>query len=432
VTRLWSLTATEMAAHLRAGEVTSVALVESSLHRIEAREDAVQAWEWLDATHALEQAYRLDREDIRGPLHGVPVGIKDIIDTADMPTCYGSPIYDGHQPVADADCVRRVREAGGVILGKTVTTEFATFRPGKTRNPHDPDRTPGGSSSGTAAAVADGMVPLAFGSQTVGSVVRPASFCGVVGFKADFGRFDLTGVKPLASRLDSLGFFARSVRDVALFADAVSGKPDAGMIAVPNRPPRVALVRTAQWDQAESSSREAVEATAALLAESGAEIGEPDLPSEFADLPYIQNLIFTAGAVEALAGEWRDHRDRLSPQLRAVLEEGQAHGPAEIAKAEAAADRCRAFMDELFESYDFVLAPAAPGEAPIGLDRTGDPLFSRMWTLLHGPCLSLPGHRGESGMPVGVQLAGPRGGDDRLLAWSDWLAERLPAAEFPS
>lgn len=432
MTRLWSLTATEMAAHLRAGEVTSVALVESCLHRIEAREDAVQAWEWLDATHALEQAYRLDREEMRGPLHGVPVGIKDIIDTADMPTRYGSPIYDGHQPVADADCVRRVREAGGVILGKTVTTEFATFRPGKTRNPHDPGRTPGGSSSGTAAAVADGMVPLAFGSQTVGSVVRPASFCGVVGFKADFGRFDLGGVKPLASRLDSLGFFARSVRDVALFADAVAGKPYAGMIAVPNRPPRVALVRTAQWDRAESSSREAVEATAALLAESGAEIDEPDLPSEFADLPYIQNLIFTAGAVAALENEWRDHRNLLSPQLCAVLEEGQLHGPAELADAESAADRCRAFMDELFETYDFVLAPAAPGEAPIGLDRTGDPLFSRMWTLLHGPCLSLPGHRGESGMPVGVQLAGPRGGDDRLLAWADWLAERLPAAEFPS
>lgn len=432
MTRLWALTATEMAAHLRAGEVTSVALVESCLHRIEAREDAVQAWEWLDPTHALEQAYRRDREEIRGPLHGVPVGIKDIIDTADMPTCYGSPIYEGHQPATDADCVRRVREAGGVILGKTVTTEFATFRPGKTRNPHDPERTPGGSSSGTAAAVADGMVPLAFGSQTVGSVVRPASFCGVVGFKADFGRFDMAGIKPLANRLDSLGFFARSVRDVALFADAVAGRPDAGMVAVPNRPPCVALVRTAQWDRAEPASRQAVEATAALLAESGAELGEPDLPSEFADLPYIQNLIFTAGAVEALESEWRDRRDRLSPQLCAVLEEGRSHGPAEIADAESTAERCRAFMGELFETYDFVLAPAAPGEAPKGLDKTGDPLFSRMWTLLHGPCLSLPGHRGESGMPVGIQLAGPRGGDDRLLAWADWLAERLSAAEFPS
>jgi amidase len=421
-----------MAMRIRAGEATSVALVESCLHRIEAREDTVLAWEWLDATNALEQAYRRDREDIRGPLHGVPVGIKDIFDTADMPTCYGSPIYQGHRPVKDADCVRRVREAGGVVLGKTVTTEFATFRPGKTRNPHDPERTPGGSSSGTAAAVADGMVPLAFGSQTVGSVVRPASFCGAVGFKAGFWRFDLAGVKPLASRLDSLGFFARSVRDVALFADAVAGKPDAGMVAVSNRPPRVALARTAQWDQAEPSSQQAVEATAALLAESGAELDEPNLPSEFADLPDIQNLIFTAGAVEALASEWRDHRDLLSPQLCAVIEEGRSHGPAEIAEAEVTAERCRAFMDELFETYDFVLAPAAPGEAPKGLDRTGDPLFSRMWTLLHGPCLSLPGHKGANGMPVGIQLVGPRGGDDGLLAWADWLAERLPATDFPS
>ena len=254
--RLWALSATEMAARVRAGEVTSVRLVESCLERIDAREGAVEAWEWLDDGHVLEQARRLDRREISGPLHGVPVAVKDIFDTADMPTGYGSPIYRGHRPGADADCVRRVREAGAVILGKTVTTEFATFRPGKTRNPHDPDRTPGGSSSGSAAAVAAGMVPLAFGSQTVGSVVRPASFCGVVGFKASFGRFDLSGVKPLAGTLDSLGFFARSVRDVALFSHAVAGTPDAGMVAVPNRPPHVALTRTAQWHRAGPSARQ--------------------------------------------------------------------------------------------------------------------------------------------------------------------------------
>lgn len=429
--RLWSLTATEMAARIRSGDATSVALVEACLHRIELREEAVQAWEWLDPTLALEQAYRCDHEAPLGPLHGVPVAVKDIFDTADMPTGCGSPIYEGRRPQADADSVRHLREAGAVILGKTVTTEFATFKPGKTRNPHDPERTPGGSSSGSAAAVADGMVPLAFGSQTVGSVIRPASFCGVVGFKADYGRFNLLGMKPLASRLDSLGFFARSVRDVALFADAVAGRADAGMLTVPNSPPRVALVRTAQWHQAEPASQQAVEATASLLVESGAELDEPALPAEFADLPEVQNLIFTAGAAEALAGEWRDHRDQLSPQLCAVIEEGLAHGPADLAAAETTADRCRNHMDELFETYDFVLAPAVPGEAPTGLDRTGDPLFSRMWTLLHGPCLSLPGHRGENGMPVGVQLVGRRGGGDRLLAWADWLAERMPAvAEF--
>jgi len=429
---LWSLTANEMASRVRSGAATSVALVESCLERIEAREGAVAAWQCLDPGHALEQAHRLDRQEARGALHGVPVAVKDIFDTADMPTGYGSPIYEGHRPDADADCVRRVREAGSVVLGKTVTTEFATFCPGKTRNPHDPLRTPGGSSSGSAAAVAEGMVPLAFGSQTVGSVVRPASFCGVVGFKAGFGRFDLAGVKPLAARLDSLGFFARSVRDVVLFADAVAGTADAGMVAFPNRPPRVALVRTAQWDRAEPASQQAVEATASLLVESGAELDEPELPAEFAELPGIQNRIFTAGAVAALAAELRDHRDRLSPQLRALLEEGETYGAADIAEAEAVAERCRIFMDELFETCDFALAPAAPGEAPPGLERTGDPLFSRMWTLLHGPCLSLPGHRGANGMPVGVQLAGRRGGDDALLAWADWLAERLPAAEFPS
>jgi len=431
--RLWALSAMEMAARIRSGAVTSVALVESCLQRIHARESSVAAWEWLDAGHALDQARRLDRCGISGPLHGVPVAVKDIFDTVDMPTCYGSSIYLGHRPAADADCVRRVRAAGAVILGKTVTTEFATFCPGKTHKPHDPARTPGGSSSGSAAAVADGMVPLAFGSQTVGSVIRPASFCGVVGYKAGFGRFDLSGMKALAERLDSLGFFARSVRDAALFADVVAGRADAGMLAVPNRPPRVALIRTAQWDRADATTHRAVEAVVSLLVDSGAETDEPRLPAEFADLPDIQNRIFTAGAAETLAAEWRDHRDRLSPQLCALLEEGLSHGPAEIAAAEGVADRCRAFMDELFVEFDFVLAPAAPGEAPVGLDNTGDPLFSRAWTLLHGPCLSVPGQSGENDMPVGVQLVGRRGGDDRLLAWADWLAERMPdATEFPS
>ena len=431
--RLWSLSAVEMAARIRSGEATSVALVEACLQRIHSRESAVQAWEWLDAGHALEQAHRLDRREISGPLHGIPVAVKDIFDTVDMPTGYGSPIYRDHRPGADADCVRRLREAGAVILGKTVTTEFATFCPGKTRNPHDPERTPGGSSSGSAAAVADGMVPLAFGSQTVGSVIRPASFCGVVGFKAGFGRFDLAGVKPLARGLDSLGFFARSVRDVALFSDAVAGAADAGIVAVPNRPPHVALIRTAQWDRAEPAGREAVEAAAAVLADSGAGLDEPELPAEFADLPDIQNVIFTAGAAEALAIEWRDHGDALSPQLRALLAEGRSHAPARVAEAEAAAGRCREFMDELFEIYDFALAPAAPGEAPQGLGHTGDPLFSRMWTLLLGPCLSLPGHRGAAGLPVGVQLAAGRGGDKALLAWADWLAGRMSGGDpvFP-
>ena len=277
------------------------------------------------------------------------------------------------------------------------------------------------------------MVPLAFGSQTVGSVIRPASFCGIVGYKAGFGRFDLSGVKPLARSLDSLGFFGRSVRDVVLFSDAVAGSADAGMIAVPNRPPHVALIRTAQWERADSASRQAVETTATLLTESGAALDEPELPAEFADLPDIQNVIFTAGAAEALAVEWRDHRDAMSPQLSALLEEGQSHGPARVAEAEATAGRCREFMDALFELYDVALAPAAVGEATRGLAHTGDPLFSRMWTLLHGPCLSLPGHTGAAGMPVGVQLAARRGGDKALLAWADWLAERLPGCDtgFP-
>lgn len=429
---LWSLTATEMSARLRAGKTTSVALVEACLERIVRREGDVLAWEWLDPETVLDQARARDGEEPRGPLHGIPVAVKDIFDTAGIPTGYGSPIYRHRVPATDADCVGRVRAAGGIILGKTVTTEFATFCPGKTRNPHDPGRTPGGSSSGSAAAVADGMVPLAFGSQTVGSVVRPASFCGIVGYKADFGRFDLSGMKPLASRLDSLGFFARSVADVALFADAVAGKVAGGLERVPDRPPRVALVRTVHWSRADPSSRAAVEAAVDVLKDAGAEVAEPRLPPAFESLAEIQNLIFTAGAAESLSAEWRDHRDSLSPQLRAVIEEGLSHTPDAVAAAEMAAERCRAFMDELFVNHDFVLAPAAVGEAPEGLERTGDPLFSRMWTLLHGPCLSLPGMTGEAGLPVGVQLAGRRGDDDRLLAWAAWLAERMPTPEFPA
>jgi Asp-tRNA(Asn)/Glu-tRNA(Gln) amidotransferase A subunit family amidase len=429
---LWSLSARELARRIRAGETTAFAAVEACLERIAEREEAIRAWAFLDPALALEQAARLDRADAKGPLHGVPVAVKDLFDTADMPTAYGSKIYAGHRPARDAACVARLRAAGAVVLGKTVTTEFATFCPGKTRNPHNPGHTPGGSSSGSAAAVAARMVPLAFGSQTVGSVVRPAAFCGVVGYKADHGLFPLDGVKPLAGRLDSPGVFARSVDDVRLIAGALLGKLQDFSGALPDRPPRAALVRTPHWDQARPESREAVLQTADLLKNAGAAVDEPALPAEFDTLAAVQNTLFLAGAANSLRPEWTAHRAELSPQLQALLEEAMARDPAEAAAAEATAERCRRYLDGFFKEYDFIVAPAVVGEAPVGLEKTGDPLFNRMWTVLHGPCLSLPGFTGTTGLPVGVQLIGARGTDAALLAWAQWLSDRLPEPCWPA
>jgi len=418
----WRMSGMEMAARIRTRELTSKALVRACLERTEAREPEVEAWEWLDPDYALGEARARDASPASGPLHGVPVGIKDIIDTADMPTCFGSAIYAGHRTEHDAACVAALRAAGAVIMGKTVTTEFATFRPGKTRNPHDAGHTPGGSSSGSAAAVAAGMVPLALGSQTVGSVIRPASFCGVVGFKASQGRLSLEGVKPLAPALDSLGCFTRSVADMALWFSVLDSEP---LLPPRSGPPRIALVRTAHWDEAATETRATVEAACARLAETGAEISEPVLPPEFDQLATIQDVIFTAGAVAALATEWRDHRDQLSPQLIAVLERGALVTAEELAAAERVARDCREEMALLFGETDLVIAPSAPGEAPPGLEATGDPLFNRMWTLLLGPCLSLPAGRGPRGLPVGVQLIGARGRDAELLRDAQWVADAL-------
>ncbi|MCL5776505.1 amidase [Limibaculum sp. FT325] len=418
----WSLTATEMAARIRAGTLTSEAAVRACLERIAARDGTVGAWEWLDADAALAEARARDAETPHGPLHGVPVAVKDIIETADMPTAYGSEIYAGHRPTRDADCVARLRGAGAVILGKTVTTEFATFRPGKTRNPHDPNRTPGGSSSGSAAAVAAGMAPLALGTQTVGSVIRPAAFCGVVGFKASQGRLPLTGVKPLAAALDSLGVFARSVADAVLWFETLSGE------RVPvqhGSAPRVALVRTAHWHEAEPETRAAVEAVAARLAAAGAEVSEPALPEGFARLAGAQDAIFAAGAVAALALEWRSDRDRLSPQLREVLARGEAIPAEALADARMLAESCHATLARLFGHVDVVLAPAAKGEAPRGLETTGDPLFNRMWTVLLGPCATLPAASGPNGMPVGVQLVGAFRRDAAFLSHLGWVGHVL-------
>jgi amidase len=361
--------------------------VRECLARIEAREGELRAWAWLDPDAALAQARARDAEAPRGPLHGLPVGVKDVIDTADMPTAYGSPIYEGHRPERDADCVAWLREQGAVILGKTVTTEFATYQPPATVNPHDPDRTPGGSSSGSAAAVAAGMVPVAYGTQTAGSVIRPASFCGVVGFKPRHGWRSTAGVKRLSARLDTLGTFGRTVADAARPAGF---EPAAGE-------PRIAFCRTPWVEEAPEAEEAARRAGAREL----------ELPPQFASLAAAQETLMAFDVARNLEPEWREHRAGLSQVMQDYIRDAREVPEEEAEAAAALRDQCRSRLPEVLAGLDALLVPAALGEAPLRSEgNTGDPLLCRAWTLLGVPAISVPGLTGPAGMPVGVQLVG--------------------------
>jgi len=423
---LTKLGAREAAALIAEGRLTAVALTEACLARIEARDGEVRAWVHLDPEAALAQARACDALAPAGPLHGVPVGIKDIMDTADMPTEYGSPIYRDHRPAADAICVARVRAAGGVVLGKTVSTEFAHRQPNiQTRNPHDPARTPGGSSSGSAAAVADFMVPLAFGTQTGGSIIRPASYCGVYGYKPTYDTIAVTGVKPLAPGLDTIGTFARNLDDIAWFGAALSNGEPVDIPPWSGAAPRVGLTRTYEWPHAEAATVEAVETAAARLDEAGAKVTEVTLPSAFASLAEAQQTIMCVEAVQALAWERDNHLDRLSTPMRDLLDRGTGVSVEVHDSAMTLARECRAGLAEAFAGNDVLLTASAPGEAPIGLESTGDPVFNRNWTLLHVPCVTIPFSLGPNGMPVGVQLVAQPGEHGRLLSAAKWIATRL-------
>jgi amidase len=357
-------------------------------------------------------------------LCGLPVGIKDLIDTAGLTTAYGSPIYRGHVPLADAGCVRALRRAGAVILGKTVTSEFAVYTPGKTRNPRDPSRTPGGSSSGSAAAVADGMVPLALGTQTAGSVIRPASFCGTIGWKPSFGLLPLDGVRPMAPSLDTLGFFVQELADVPLALSAL-GAPLRKH--EPPAKPVLAVCKTEAWDRAEPTTRAAVEAAAARLELAGAQVREVVLGAPFAGLIETQIAIMGAEAAVSMRRELEQRPYDLSAKLREFLEAGRAVTPERLRAAHFQADTCRRELEALFKGVDALLTPAAVGEAPSGLESTGDPLFNRIWTLLGNPCVSLPVLQGPAGMPLGLQLVGPRGRDEVLLAAAEYVMGEFAA-----
>jgi Asp-tRNA(Asn)/Glu-tRNA(Gln) amidotransferase A subunit family amidase len=422
------LTATEAAAEIARGAISAEEYTRACLDRIDVVESDVRAFAHLDADHALAQARALDRRKAEGgrigPLHGIPVGIKDIFDTADYPTECGSPIHAGRRPSADATVVRKLREAGAVIIGKTVTTELAYFHPGKTRNPRDLTRTPGGSSSGSAAAVAAGMVPLAIGSQTNGSVIRPAAFCGVFAIKPSHGLISRTGALMLSRALDHVGAFARSVEDLALMLDAVVGQdpedPDtrayaapsfrAGAAEPPPIPPSFAFVRTPVWDKADAEAREALEE---LAREVGAR--EVDLPEGYRAAWDAHRAIMAADMAHNL-GAIADEGGEISPQLRDLIAQGREVTAVQYLAAVRDARRYADGLSEIFEQLaDAILTLSARGVAPQGLDATGDPVFCTFWTLTGLPSLNLPLLADSAGLPIGVQLVGAPSRDERLL-----------------
>jgi len=423
--KLNTLSAVEAARRIAAGEITCEALVRDCLDRIVAREGEVQAWEHLDREAALEQARAADKRPNRGLLHGVPVGVKDVIDTVDMPTAYGSPIYAGHRPAWDAACVALARAAGAVVLGKTVTTEFAVVNPGKTRNPHNPLHTPGGSSSGSAAAVADSMVPLAFGTQTGGSMIRPASYCGVVGYKPSFGLISGVGVKVLSGSLDTVGTFGRTVPDAALLAAAVSGRSDLLVSKPLPAGPRVGVCRTFEWNHALPETVAALESAANKLGVAGVPVRAVDLPPAWAGLVQAQIDIMNFELTSSFAYERARHWSQISERLRASIEAGLKVSPERYDSAQALARDCRSSLSGMFMECDVLLAPSAPGAAPEGLASTGNAIFNRTWTLLRTPCVSIPVAAAPNGLPVGLQVIGDYGCDAKTLAAAHWLHQAL-------
>ena len=424
------LTVTEIVAKIAAGEMTCEAVTRDCIERIIAREPVVKAWAKFNPELALAQAHALDREPRRGALHGVPIGIKDVIDTFDMPTEMGSPIYRGHRPTADAACVALLRRAGAVILGKTATCELAGMAPAATTNPHDPAHTPGGSSSGSAAAVADVMVPAALGTQTGGSVLRPSSFCGVFGYKPTYNTFNKAGLKPAAESIDTIGWIARSIEDIALLT-AVLGMDEPQPLRSMSGAPRIGLCRTELWDAAQPETKNAVENAAAALSKAGAVVRDVDLPGEFTGLPALaRGTINHFERAACMAFEWDNHRGALSPQMRRYIENGLKTSRVDYVAAWRRVEQCRTLLLKVFDGIDVLLTPCVPGEAPKGLASTGDPSMQAMWTALHTPTMTLPTHRGPNNLPVGIQLVAQRYGDDRLFACARWIWDRIGAPDM--
>jgi len=436
-----TLSAAHAAREIREGRLTSEEMVQACLERIRALEPKVEAWQFLDEGHALAQARACDERkrsgEPIGPLHGVPVGVKDIIDTADMPTENGTVLHKGRTPREDAAVVKMLRAAGAVILGKTVTTECAYFSPGKTRNPHNPDHTPGGSSSGSAAAVAAGMVPLALGSQTAGSVIRPAAFCGAYGFKPTHGLIPRSGILALSRTLDHVGLFARSVEDLALLLEQLQGHDELDLdtrprarvsfqtIALEEPPlePMFAFIKTPHWQRTDPDTKEAY---AELQETLGKQVEEVELFPSAAEAWDWHRTIMECEMAANLEPLWVAGRDKLSEKLRSLLARGREAKALDYQRALRCILPAQESLDELFEQrYDAILTPPALGTAPKGLGSTGDPVFCSIWTLLGMPAITLPLMQGENGLPLGVQLVGRKGYDARLLRTARWLEKKI-------
>ncbi|MSQ52498.1 MAG: amidase [Betaproteobacteria bacterium] len=425
MTPLHRLTATEIVAAVSRGATSAEAVARACLDRIAEREPHVKAWQYWDPDQVLAQARVLDHAARSGPLAGVPFGIKDIIDTADMPTEYGSPIYHGHRPKRDAACVALSRKAGGVLLGKTVTTEFANFHPGKTHNPLDPARTPGGSSSGSAAAVADFMVPLAIGTQTTASTIRPASYCGIFGYRPSFGDLRCTGVMEASGSLDTIGLFSRSIADIALYRDVLAGtEPRA--IESGASVPRIGFCRSHLWPKVESGYQAQLEEAAMRLARAGAPVRDIELPADFDRIADLHLAISSYEFARGFTWEIENHWEEISQTLRkGRLTAGLACGVERYREAQAVASRLRTAMEPIFADCDLLMTAAVTGEAPLGLHATGDASMCYIWTILHVPAMSLPVFNGPNGMPIGLQLIAAPGADRQLFAAADWVFRNL-------
>ncbi len=430
---------TQAAAEIREGRISSVEYMKACLDRIAAVDPDVQAWAFIDPDYALAQAQARDEHRsygrTLGPLHGIPIAVKDVFGTMDMPTELGSPLWAGRHTGRDATAVDRLRAAGAVIMGKTVTAEYAYFHPGKTRNPHDKERTPGGSSSGSAAAVGASMVPGAIGTQTNGSTIRPAAYCGVVGFKPTHGMIPRTGCLLLSRTLDHVGLFARSLEDAALLADVLAGfdagdvdtrpaaapKLAAAAAGDPPLPPRFAFVKSPAWDRADPDTREAF---SELMEELGANASEVELGPSFGRALDLHATIMEADMAHNLRRDYDRGGDKFSERLRGLMERGRTTTAVDYMSAISALGPMSQSLGELFEDYNAIITPAALGEAPRGM-ATGDPVYCTTWTLLGTPAVTLPLLQSASGMPMGVQLVGARGSDARLLSIANWLIKRL-------
>ncbi len=421
------LSATEVAATIAAGRLSPEHHLEYCLDRIKADDGRIGAWSFVDAEGAREQARRLHEVATPGPLHGICMGVKDVLDTCDMPTQHGAALYEGHQPSRDSACVAAVRASGAIVLGKTRPTEFASPIAVGVRNPLDITRSAGVSSSGSAAAVAAGMVPLALGTQTGGSIIRPASYCGIVGFKPSLTAIDRAGILHLRPSLDTVGLFARTVADAQLLFGALVPGMVRGYYEDGADPARVGVCRTGEWVHAKAEARKALAVVTEAARSAGAAVEDVDLPPIFQDALEAFRIIVTVETARAMATEFAAKQSRLNDWLRGIAVSARALTDARYREALDVAAECREALAPLFAKFDGFITPAAAGEAIARLDGLDDPWFCPLWTLMHGPALTFPAALGPSGLPVGIQLVGPPGADCRILALGEWLQATLVA-----